>query len=63
MCIRDRSFSVGDNLELRYIGRIQDPTNYPDYLKGRLGIFGIYNRALSVNEIVNNYDAFVSRYT
>ena len=57
------SFSVGDNLELRYVGRIQDPTNYPDYLKGRLGIFGIYNRALSVNEIVNNYDAFVSRYT
>ena len=56
------SFGVGDNLELRYIGRIQDPTNYPDYLKGRLGIFGIYNRALSVNEIVNNYDAFVSRY-
>ena len=57
------SFTVGDNLELRYIGRIQDPTNYPDYLKGRLGIFGIYNRALSVNEIVNNYDAFAARYT
>ena len=57
------SFSVAANLELKYIGRIQDPTNYPDYLKGRLGIFGIYDRALSVNEIVNNYDAFSSRYT
>ena len=52
-----------DDLELRYVGRIQDPTNYPDYLKGRVGIFGIYDRALSVNEIVNNYDAFSSRYT
>jgi len=57
------SFGVTDDLELRYVGRIQDPTNYPDYLKGRLGIFGIYTQALSVNQIVNNYDAFVARYT
>lgn len=58
-----QSFAVGDNLELRYIGRIQDPTNYPDYLRGRLGVFGIYDRALTLPEIKINYNSFVSRYS
>ena len=57
-----RSFTVADDLELRYIGRQQPPTNYPDWLKGRIGNFMIYDRSLSPNEIKNNYDAFVNRY-
>lgn len=57
------SFAVGDNLELRYIGRIQDPDNYPDYLRGRLGVFGIYDRALTLTEIKTNYNSFFSRYS
>ena len=57
-----RTFNVSDNLQLNYIGRIQDPTNYPDYLKGRFGGFLIYDRSLSDNEIKLNYQAYLNRY-
>jgi len=58
----NRTLSVSDDLQLAYIGRGQTPTNYPDFLKGRISNFKIYNRALTASEIQQNFNATRSRF-
>ena len=58
----NRTLTVSDNLQLAYIGRGQSPTSYPDFLKGRVSNFKIYNRALTTSEVKQNFDAFRGRF-
>jgi hypothetical protein len=59
----DRTLNVSDDLQLRYIGYgAFDRTNYPDYLKGKVSNFKIYNRALTAVEVQQNYNALKSRF-
>ena len=58
----NRTLDVDDDLQLAYIGRGQSPTNYPDFLKGRVSNFKIYNRALTASEVKQNFDALRGRY-
>jgi len=59
----DRTLNVSDDLQLRYIGYgAFDRTNYPDYLKGNVSNFKIYNRALTASEIQQNFNALRGRF-
>jgi hypothetical protein len=59
----DRTLNVSDDLQLRYIGYgAFDRTNYPDYLKGKVSNFKIYNRALTSLEVQQNYEALRGRF-
>ena len=58
----NRTLNVSDDLQLAYIGRGQDPVNYPDFLKGKVSNFKIYNRALTAVEVQQNFDALRGRF-
>jgi len=36
--------------------------SYPEYFKGRISLFSVYNRALTSDEVGQNYDAMRSRF-
>ena len=50
------------NLTIQYIGNILSPDNYPDYFKGGIGSFFLYDRALTSEEIKLNYNASKLKY-
>ena len=59
----DRTLNVSDDLQLRYIGYgAFDRTSYPDYLRGKVSNFKIYNRALTAVEVQQNFDALRGRF-
>lgn len=53
---------VGTDFQLEQIAKGQTPANYPDYFKGRIGNFMIYNRSLSPAEAEISYNALSPRY-
>lgn len=55
--------NVTDDLQLEQIATGAGPDNYPDYFKGRIGNFMIYNRALTASEAETSYNALSPRYT
>jgi len=57
-----RTINVGDNTTFQYIGNILAPDNYPDYFKGGIGSFFLYERSLSAEEIKLNYNASKLKY-
>ena len=62
--IFDRTLTVSDDIQLRYIGYgAFDRTNYPDYLKGKISNFKIYSRALTASEIQQNFNMLRGRFS
>lgn len=61
--IQTGSASITNNLT---VNRIGDETgydaNYPSFFKGNMNLFSVYNRALSTNEIQQNFNAIRGRF-
>ena len=54
--------ALSNNLTIQYIGNIVSPVNYPDYFKGGIGSFFLYDRDLTGEEIKLNYNASKLKY-
>ena len=64
--IQDQSTSFTSNISLppkiRFGARYTAPASNPNYLFGNIGPIQIYNRALSVTEMHQNYNALKNRF-
>jgi hypothetical protein len=56
------SLSLSNNMQINQIGNAAGPANYPDRMKGNISQVSIYNRALTPQEIQQNFNALKSRY-
>lgn len=55
--------AIANNLVFNNIGSGSGfSTSYPEYFKGRIALFSVYNRALSQSEVSQNYDAMRVRF-
>lgn len=58
----NRADNVANSMSINRIGDIANVANYPDYMKGEIGSFMIYNRGLTPLEVKQNYNAMKGRY-
>ena len=56
------SVSSPNDLSIRYLGRSSSNTNYPDAFYGDIANFSIYNKGLTAEEVLQNYNATKSRF-
>jgi hypothetical protein len=60
--INRRADSMQDNFVTNNFGEQANATSYPDFFKGKVGIIQIYNKELTSQEVIQNFNATRGRF-